>query len=113
MPRRISLTPVLLRGMSSDNSRIAQRSLQFFRNDVVRNLYMECEDAVRDLLICLLRKGQKHWNQTVNRMTCAVLRYVRDDWKDSYNDVMCYGGSVLVEYITAKQKAQKMRLSKT
>ena len=49
---------------------------------------MEREDAVRDLLVCLLRKGQKHWNQTVNRMTCAVLRYVRDDWKDSYGDVV-------------------------
>lgn len=82
------LTPVLLRGISSDNSRIAQRSLQFFRNDVVRHLYMEREDAVRDLLVCLLRKGQKHWNQTVNRMSCAVLRYVRDDWKDSYGDVV-------------------------
>ena len=82
------LTPVLLRGISSDNSRIAQRSLQFFRNNVVRHLYMERENAVRDLLVCLLRKGQKHWNQTVNRMTCAVLRYVRDDWKDSYGDVV-------------------------
>jgi len=83
------VTPILLRGMSSDNSRIAQRSLQFFRNDELRIFYFSCDDAVSRLLECLLRKGQKHWNPTVNRMTAAVLRYIRDDsWKESFNDIV-------------------------
>jgi serine/threonine protein kinase len=101
---------------SSDNSRMAERALQFFRNEVWCQLVLDDEQqhyatSVPILLQALVqqREGAVPWNPTVRKMTHRVLeqlqRHDEQKFAMAANEVFgngCGGGDSNVTLLPAK-----------
>jgi len=74
-----SLLSILARCMSSEHSRVAERALEFFQNDVFCDLVrLRYDRASRTLLPALVRKGEPSWNPTVRKRTYLVLKRLQE-----------------------------------
>ena len=79
------LAPLVGRCAGSENSRVAERALSLFANDVVRAVLLaDYSGAAPLLLSALLRGGTPHWNATVNKMSHEVLSLMRTADADGF-----------------------------
>jgi len=76
------LTPLLTRisyGLSHDNTRPIQRTLQFFKNKAFLALCSPHLEAIYTTLLPILyRSGELFWNPTVNKLTGLALRKLKE-----------------------------------
>jgi hypothetical protein len=88
-PQFCAVAPLVLQrvatcvGADTDNFRTMQRALQIFKNTQVLGLFRGSPPAVREALFAtmipaLYRRGNLSWNPTVNKMTVAVLKSLRE-----------------------------------
>ena len=78
-------SPLLARCIASDNSRLAERALQFFENETTRvTLLADYRSSVPILLGAMLRSGKPHWNDTVNKMTHQALTLIQEADADGF-----------------------------
>lgn len=79
VPAWHTLHTQLMLCMASDNSRLSERSLQFFRNDRFNHLfYLHIEESLPSFLRSTVTPTQLPWNPTVRKMLYNVLKTVHD-----------------------------------
>lgn len=65
--------------MSSDNSRLAERALQFFRNQTFLSIFQKFQsESLPMVLRAIVHKGELPWNPTVRKMNYNVLKDLHD-----------------------------------
>ena len=71
--------------MASDNSRLSEQGLQFFRSNVFKSMvHARYDESVPVILKALVRRGEVPWNPTVQKMTYHVLQELREEDKDRF-----------------------------
>lgn len=88
--------------MASDNSRLSERALQFFRNDRFRELfYDKVEESLPSLIKAIVKPADLPWNPTVRKMIYNVLKGIYDKEEDAFAKACqsAFGGVKVVDAI--------------
>ena len=92
--------------MSSDNSRMAERALQFFRNANFCELVWADYDESCSILLKALVKHELPWNPTVRKMIYHVLKQLKEQDKERFAVVAenTFGGDSLTSLFPAPRE---------
>jgi len=86
-----SLLSKLVSCISSENSRLSERSLQFFKNETFKRCFwLDIEKSLPVLLKAVI-KTELPWNPTVRKMTYHVLKDLYDTDPNAFAKACCSG----------------------
>lgn len=98
--------------MASDNSRLAERALQLFRNATFKRLFSNTTESSLPRLLQAVVKAELPWNPTVRKMTYNILKDLRDEDPAAFGQacrcqVVTSGGSSKSAVIPKKKNASQ------